>query len=61
MKCPECVKRGNKSKVYVGCSSTTLVGWIPYYDEDGKFVSNDPNTTTTSYSCSLGHRWSETA
>lgn len=57
MQCPECQKEGKKSKVYQGMSTTTLLGWIPYWDEEGKYHNDNPNTTTTEYSCSNGHRW----
>ena len=59
MKCEECVKEGKTSCVYPGMSSTTLLAWQTYYDEDGKFVNDNPNRTTTSYKCSRGHSWTE--
>ena len=55
MKCPQCQKEGKRSRVSVGPSSTTLMSVHSYYDEDGKFFQDDPNITTTSYSCSEGH------
>ena len=58
MKCPECVAADQRSHVYVGYSSTTLLDFAPYYDEDGNWHYHDPNTCTTSYSCSNGHKWS---
>ncbi|GAH86400.1 unnamed protein product [marine sediment metagenome] len=61
MRCPECEKNGLKSKVYVGTSSTTLLASYPYYDEEGNYHCDDPNTITTSYSCSNGHSWSESS
>lgn len=57
MKCPICTKKGFKSYVYVGGSMSTLMYAQPYYDEEGNFHCDDPNTTTTSYSCSKGHKW----
>ncbi len=57
MKCPECLKEGKRSRVYVGESSTTAMRTFSYYDEDGEFHHDDPNITTTSYSCSEGHNW----
>lgn len=57
MKCPVCVKNKMKSCVYVGGSMSTLMCGQPYYDEKGNYHHNDPNTTTTSYSCSKGHKW----
>lgn len=59
MRCPECVEAGLRSKVYVGSSATTLMSVLTYYDEEGRLVVDDPNTTTTQYSCSNGHRWAE--
>jgi hypothetical protein len=59
MFCKECKAENKKSKVYVGSQTTTLLGWFPYYDEDGEFHNHDPNTITTNYSCSNGHIWSE--
>ena len=59
MICPECIKAGLKSMVYVGGSSSTLMMYDHYFDEDGKEHFHNPNTTTTSYSCSQGHKWVE--
>lgn len=57
MKCPECQKEGKTSRVYVGATSSTLMGFAPYYDEEGNHHHNDPNIRTTEYRCSNGHRW----
>lgn len=58
MKCPVCVKKGLKSCVTVGYSTSTAM-WCPaYYNEDGKYHDHDMNTRSTSYSCSYGHTWS---
>lgn len=57
MKCPECVKENKKSFVNVGMSMTTAMYAAPFYDEEGKYHHHDPNTTSTEYSCSNGHRW----
>ena len=57
MKCPECVKLGQRSIVYPGVSSATLVYFQPFCDEDGKLHHHNGNVTTTDYSCSLGHKW----
>ena len=59
MKCSACVIQGKRSKVFVHGSSTTLLNWFPYYDEDGNLHDNNPNKVTTSYSCSNGHMWEE--
>ena len=57
MKCPECVKEGEKSTVVIGYGSTTDMGWQPYYDEDGEFHDHDPNWHGYNYRCSRGHEW----
>ena len=59
MKCPECVKEGKRSRVFVGGSFTTLMGFYPYYDDDGEYHSHDPNKKTTQFSCGNGHVWSK--
>lgn len=62
MKCPICIAEGEASCVTLGMSFTTCMGWTTgYYNEKGNWVvNNDPNKTTTEYSCSNGHRWKET-
>ena len=57
MKCPECVKEGERSCVYPGMSTTTCMGGQRYYDEDGRLHVHDPNVTTSEFSCSRGHKW----
>ena len=57
MRCPTCEKDGLKSKVYIGTSTITCMGYAPYYDEEGQFHAHDPNGTQTSYQCSNGHKW----
>lgn len=59
MKCPQCVKEGKKSKVYPGVSMTTAMWCPPFYDEEGNYHHHDSNVTTTEYSCSNGHKWTE--
>lgn len=59
MKCPTCVAEGKKSIVYDKFMTTTCMNFVNYFDEDGNAHSHDPNTHTKSYSCSIGHRWSE--
>ena len=58
MTCDQCRRDGKRSRVYPGVGTTTLMASHPYYDEDGRYVNDDPNITTTPYSCSNGHRWS---
>lgn len=59
MICPRCKKEGKKSKVFVGVGSSTSLFYQPFYDEDGELHYHDSNKTTTSYSCSNGHSWTE--
>lgn len=54
-KCPCCKKLGFRSRVYLGMSMSTLLYSEPYYDEDGLYHDNDPNTITTNARCSIGH------
>lgn len=61
MICPECKAENKKSRVYAGPSSSTCMHCAPYYDEDGKHHYHDINTSSTSYSCSNGHEWSESS
>lgn len=56
--CPVCQEKEMKSIVYVGMTLGTLLHCQPYYDEEGNYHYEDPNTYTTSYSCSKGHEWS---
>ena len=59
MICPECKKQGLKSRVYDRGCTVTLMGWSPYYDEEGNYHSHDPNRRTQGYECSNGHFWAE--
>lgn len=56
--CPECHEKHEKSKVYnMGSTSTLIGGGGEYWDEEGEYHSHNPNTITTSYRCSKGHKW----
>jgi len=57
--CPICERMSLKSQVYTGGTIGTLMGWMPYYDEDGNYHNEDPNKYTTHYSCSQGHGFTE--
>jgi hypothetical protein len=58
--CPECERLNQKSRVYPGGSSTTLLGGNFYFrDEDGVTHHHDPNRIRDSYRCSKGHLWEE--
>lgn len=56
--CPVCEKEGKKSEVYSGAATATLLAPSRYYDENGKYHVEDPNTYTINYSCSRGHQFS---
>lgn len=58
--CAECRDEGERSRVYPGPTTRTLMAGHRYYDEDGRLHISDPNKTTTAYVCSRGHRWEET-
>ena len=57
--CPQCKKEGKKSMVYPYVAFKTLMYCAPFYDPEGRFHIHDSNVTTTEYSCSNGHEWTE--
>ena len=58
MKCPVCVKTGQRSEVREnGPGSCTLMYCAQYSDEDGVYHPHDCNTTTGLLRCSNGHEW----
>ena len=59
MKCPNCISENKKSCVYEGMTTSTLLYFQPYYDEDGKYHYHDLNTSTTHYKCTNNHEWYE--
>lgn len=59
MICPECAKEGKTSYVYPGAAYSTLMMYKHFFDKQGREHCHDPNWTTTHYSCSNGHRWTE--
>lgn len=59
--CSRCLYQGKKSKITIGLSTKTLAYYPPFYDEQGKYHDHDANTTTTEYSCSNGHNWTESS
>ena len=61
MKCPICVDKKMKSCVYNLGSYSTSVAYTPYYDEEGEYHDHDGNWNTQNFSCSMGHKWSETS
>jgi hypothetical protein len=61
MKCLTCLEEGRKSTITPHGGSTICMGFSPYYDEEGKYHSHDPNTSSFWYSCSNGHEWGESS
>ncbi len=58
IRCPECVKVGEKSSVYDEQGGATTLLYCPsFYDKEGEYHTHDINTTTYHYSCSRGHKW----
>lgn len=57
MKCAECVAEGERSTITPLGGYTNLLGWSPFYDEDGVYHSHDPNKHVSMYHCSRGHMW----
>lgn len=57
MKCPVCVKNGEKSTLHGGLGMSTLLYCPPFYDEEGIYHNHDSNTTTYDYRCSNGHEF----
>ena len=55
--CEECQRAGLRSTVTPLLCETTLMGWIPWYDEDGHRHEHDPNWNRRGFRCSNGHEW----
>ena len=47
LKCPKC----GSLALNIGISTRTLMMGIQFTDEEGRYHSHDPNTTTAQYSC----------
>ena len=58
-RCPFCVKLGQRSTVERGWTTRTLLATYEYWDELGCHEYVDNNTTTTNYTCSRGHHWTQ--
>ena len=60
MKCPVCVRDGERSRVQNdGAGSTTTMSMSDesYYDEDGAYHRHNPNISLYRYKCSNGHKF----
>jgi len=58
MKCPECERNAQKSKLNMpqGWTSTLMGGSRNFYDEDGNHHYHEVNSTRGQAVCSNGHR-----
>lgn len=57
MKCPECERTGQRSKLYMPelYASTLMGGSRRYYDEDGQLHYHEVNSSRGQAHCSDGH------
>lgn len=61
MICEICKDDGEKSKVFSRGGSSTLMGYTPYYDEEGILHNHNGNKRSHCFECSNGHYWCETS
>lgn len=53
-----CINPDCKDKSFTSHGTmTTLMGWFPRYDEYGRPLNADPNTSTTEYTCGCGRKY----
>lgn len=57
MKCQTCKEQGLISKVFEGPVMETLMGFLPWWDENGVRHYHDSNRRTQHYWCSHSHQW----
>ncbi len=57
--CPKCKDSGDRSEVYPGLQTSTLMGGTTWYDEDGEYHNHNPNRSAQAFRCSKGHDWYE--
>lgn len=57
--CETCRVDGSKSTVRIVGGTTTAVGVVRFYDEEGRFHDHDSNVTRLTYRCSRGHSWDD--
>ncbi len=60
MICQKCKEEGKESRVQSSGAMSTLLASFPYYDEQGRYHSHNPNRVSNSYSCSNGHKFTIT-
>lgn len=59
MICQQCQQAGLRSTVMETGGITTLVHYPPAWDETGKPLPPGRNRTTSYYTCSNGHQWTD--
>jgi hypothetical protein len=47
--------------VRAGSGTRTLAYAAPFYDEDGVYHDHDPNVSSSTLTCSNGHKWAESS
>jgi hypothetical protein len=60
--CPECKKNKKEKKnsqISIQGVSSTFLGNLDFYDNNGKYHRHNPNEYVTYYACSNGHKWAE--
>ncbi len=57
--CEVCEKESKKYSVTSSGSMSTSLATREWWDKDGNYHFDNPNTITTSYKCSNGHSWEE--
>lgn len=57
MFCNKCLEEGETSIITPSGSTSTLMYSDPYYDTEGLYHYHDPNTHSSNYRCSRGHKF----
>jgi hypothetical protein len=55
--CPECSKRGLRSKVYQGACETRIGSSLMWFDENGDPHISNPDGIKCQYECGNGHKF----
>ena len=53
---PDCEKDPSECRVAERSRGTTMMGWAPVYDGNGRLTNSDPNTTRCRRDCSTCDR-----